>query len=241
MHCMQRMSSVGVRGRMHRMLFAVEHLGAASSSAQAVYTVLRRRFGDGDLAPAERLTETALAQELGVSRTPVREALGRLQADGLVVPAARGVAVATLDSAEIEQIYELRAALEGLAAAQAARRQVSGQIAPAEIRGIQDAADEVEQAVAEGDAKRSARANLAFHRAFGRAPGNPFIEDALHRVWDRIAVSTVSNLSDAAWSKTVIIQHREICQAIVNGDEDAARRAAEEHVKAAMQTYRAAH
>lgn len=224
-----------------RMLFAVEHLGTASSSAEAVYKTLRRRFGDGDLAPAERLTETALAQELGVSRTPVREALGRLLADGLVVPAARGVAVATLDSAEMEQIYELRAALEGFAAAQAARRQLSGRIAPVEIRGIQDAADEVEQAVAEGDAKRCARANLAFHRAFGRAPGNPFLEDALHRVWDRIAVATVSNLSDAAWAKTVIIQHQEICQAIVDGDEDAARRAAEEHVKAAMQTYRAAH
>jgi DNA-binding GntR family transcriptional regulator len=219
----------------------VEHLATSASSAQAVYAALRRRFADGDLAPAERLTETALAQELGVSRTPVREALGRLQADGLVVPAARGVAVATLDSAEIEQIYELRAVLEGLAAAQAARRQAAGRIAPVEIRGIQDAADEVERAVAEGDAKRSARANLAFHRAFGHAPGNPFLEDALHRVWDRIAVSTVSNLSDGDWAKAVITQHREICRAIVDGDEDGARRAAEEHIRAALQTYRAAH
>ncbi|WP_176738046.1 GntR family transcriptional regulator [Micromonospora inyonensis] len=206
-----------------------------------MYVTLRRRFADGDLAPAERLTETALAQALGVSRTPVREALGRLQADGLVVPTARGVVVATLSSDEIEQIYELRAVLEGLAAAQTARRQAAGLIAPAEIRGIQDAADEVEQAVSEGDAKRSARANLAFHRAFGHSPSNPFLEDALHRVWDRIAVSTVSNLQDRAWAKTVITQHQEICQAIVNGDENAARRAAEEHIHAALQTYRAVH
>jgi len=222
---------------MHRMLHVVEHLGPASSGAQAVYVTLRRRFADGDLAPAERLTETALAQELGVSRTPVREALGRLLADGLVVPAARGVAVATLGSDEIENIYELRAVLEGQAAAQAARRQNAGLIAPVEIRGIESAANEVEQAIIEGIPKRSARANLAFHRAFGRASGNPFLEDALHRVWDRIAVATVSNLSDDAWAKTVIEQHRHICRAIVDGDEDAARRAGEAHIRAAMHIY----
>ncbi|MBE1463451.1 GntR family transcriptional regulator [Kibdelosporangium phytohabitans] len=214
---------------------------AASSSADAVYTTLRFRFANADLAPGERLTEAALAQELGVSRTPIREALGRLQTDGLVVPAARGVAVATLTSDEIGHIYELRASLEGLAAAQAARQQAAGLIAPAVIRAVQEAADEVERAVEEGDAKQSARANMAFHRAFGGIPGNPFLEDALHRVWDRIAVSTVSNLADGDWAKTVLRQHQDICRAIVAGDADAARVAAEGHIHAAMRIYRAAH
>ncbi|MGH8964655.1 MAG: GntR family transcriptional regulator [Actinomycetes bacterium] len=215
--------------------------GIGSSSAETVYLALRQRFADGDLAPGERLTEASLAQELGVSRTPVREALGRLQADRLVVPAARGVAVATLDRDEIENIYELRAVLEGLAATQAARRQAAGLIAPVEIRRIQEAANEVEQAVAAGDPKRSARANMTFHRAFGHAPDNPFLADALHRVWDRIAVATVSNLADETWAKTVLVQHREICRALVDGDEDAARRAAEEHIRSALQIYRDAH
>lgn len=219
------------------MLCVMEPLGTASSGAQTVYLELRRRFADGDLAPAERLTETALAQELGVSRTPIREALGRLQADGLVVPAARGVAVATLGKDEVGHIYRLRAALEGLAAAQTAGRQGTGLIAPVEIRGIQDEADNVERAIADGDAKRSARANLAFHRAFGRAASNPFLLDALDRVWDRIAVATVSNLSDSTWAKTVIAQHQEIIQAIIDGDADTARRAAEVHISAALQTY----
>ncbi|WP_181770570.1 GntR family transcriptional regulator [Amycolatopsis pittospori] len=213
----------------------------ASSSADEVYTALRGRFANGDLAPGERLTEAALAQELGVSRTPVREALGRLQTDGLVVPAARGVAVAALSSEEIEQIYELRATLEGLAAAHAARTQAAGLVAPAVLRALQEAADEVERAVDDGDAKRCARANMGFHRAFGDISRNPFLGDALHRVWDRIAVSTVSNLSDGHWAKTVLSQHQDICKAIVAGDEDAARTAAEEHVRAAMRTYRAAH
>ncbi|WP_326693239.1 MULTISPECIES: GntR family transcriptional regulator [unclassified Streptomyces] len=223
----------------------MEPIGAlpsnALSSAHAVYLALRRSFANGEFAPSERLTEAALARELGVSRTPVREALGRLQADGLVVPMARGVAVATLSRAEVEQIYELRAALEGLAAAQTARLQTDGRIAPAEIRAIENAAGEVERAVAESDPKHSAQANLAFHRCFGQAPGNAFLTDALHRVWDRIAVSTVSNLSDSEWAQTVLDQHRDICRAIVAGDEEAARRAAENHVLSAMRVYSAAH
>ncbi len=109
------------------------------------------------------------------------------------------------------------------------------------IRDLQDAADEVARAVDDGDAKRSARANMAFHRAFVDIPKNPFLEDALHRVWDRIAVSTVSNLSDGDWAKTVLSQHQDICRAIVAGDEKAARDAAEDHVRAAMRIYRAAH
>nr|CEL15582.1 Transcriptional regulator, GntR family [Kibdelosporangium sp. MJ126-NF4]CTQ98246.1 Transcriptional regulator, GntR family [Kibdelosporangium sp. MJ126-NF4] len=206
-----------------------------------MYTTLRGRFANGDLAPGERLTEAALAQELGVSRTPVREALGRLLTDGLVMPAARGVAVASLSNSEIDQIYELRAVLEGLAAAHAARQQAAGLIAPAVVRDLQEAANEVERAVKNGDAKQSARANMAFHRAFGGIPANPFLSDALHRVWDRIAVATVSNLSDADWANTVLSQHQDICRAIVDGDESAARDAAEEHIRAAMRIYRAAH
>jgi DNA-binding GntR family transcriptional regulator len=238
---MQCMSSVSGRSLHATYADAVAAPRSASSSAEAVYLTLRGRFADGGLAPGERLTEATLAQELGVSRTPVREALGRLLADGLVVPSARGVAVAALGREEIEQIYELRAVLEGLAAGQTARRQAAGLIAPAEVRRIQEAADAVEQAVADGDAKRSARANLAFHRAFGLAPGNPFLEDALHRVWDRIAVSTVSNLTDGEWARTVLGQHQAICTAIVDGDADGARGAAEEHIRAAAQIYRAAH
>lgn len=216
---------------------AVDHSG----SAHTVYLDLRRRFADGDFAPAERLTETVLAQELGVSRTPIREALGRLLADGLVVPAARGVAVATLSGDEVRHIYRLRAALEGLAATEAAQRQSDGLIAPARIRDIQDAAAAVEDAIGAGDPKRAARANLAFHRTFCGAAGNPFLEEALHRVWDRIATSTVSNLADRDWADTVIAQHQEIHRTIADGDVDAARQAAEQHINSAAQVYRSAH
>jgi DNA-binding GntR family transcriptional regulator len=220
---------------------AMGHAIAPTNGAQAVYVALRSRFADGDFGPAERLTETALAQELGVSRTPVREALGRLLADGLVVPAARGVAVATLSGNEIGHIYRLRTSLEGLAAAEAARRQADGLIAPADLRGIGDAADAVEVAIKDGDPKDATRANLAFHRTIGQAAANPFLEDALHRVWDRIAVAMVSNLTDRTWAATVIAQHRAIIDAIAEGDPATARRSAEEHIEDAARTYRTGH
>lgn len=217
------------------------HALSPANGAQAVYLALRRRFADGDLGPAERLTETALAQELGVSRTPVREALGRLLADGLVVPAARGVAVATLSGAEVGQIYRLRTSLEGLAAAEAARRHADGLIAPAELREIAAAAARVELVIKDGDAAGAARANLAFHRTLGQAAANPFLEDALHRVWDRIAVAMVSNLTDHTWAETVIAQHRAIVDAVTEGDPITARRMAEQHIDDAARTYRTGH
>jgi DNA-binding GntR family transcriptional regulator len=211
------------------------------NGAQSVYLALRRRFADGDLGPNERLTEAALAQELGVSRTPVREALGRLLADGLVVPAARGVAVATLSGTQVAQIYRLRASLEGLAAAEAATRQAGGLIAPVELRGLREAADAVERAIGVGDVKGSTAANLGFHRVLGRLAANPFLEDALHRVWDRIAVAMVSNLTDEAWAAKVIAQHRAIADAVLSGKPDAARIAAEEHIESAADIYQSSH
>lgn len=209
-------------------------------SAHAVYVALRHRFSAGDYAPGQRLTETALAADLGVSRTPVREAIGRLLAEGLVIPAARGVAVAALSSAEAEQLFVLRADLEALAAELAAKRQAEGQLAPAEVNALDQAVDQVEAAVKERDARASAHANLALHRAIGAAAGNDFLEDALHRVWDRIAVTTVANLDDPHWAGAITEQHRAIVAGIRAGDPETARRAAKTHIEAAGRAYRPA-
>ncbi|RBQ21492.1 GntR family transcriptional regulator [Spongiactinospora rosea] len=207
-------------------------------SAQAVYAELRRRFAAGEYAPGQRLTEAVLAAELSVSRTPVRQALGRLLTDGLVVPAARGVAVAALTGAEAGHLFVLRGRLEALAAELAATRQKEGRLAPAEIDALDEAVDRVEAAVRAHDARASAQANLALHRAIGAAAGNPFLEDALHRVWDRIAVTTVANLDDPHWADAITEQHRAIIAGIRAGDPQAAGEAALAHIQAAGRAYR---
>ncbi|MER6947618.1 GntR family transcriptional regulator [Nonomuraea sp. NPDC000554] len=209
-------------------------------SAHAVYVALRHRFSDGEYAPGQRLTETALAADLGVSRTPVREAIGRLLAEGLVIPAARGVAVAALTSKEAEQLFVLRADLEALAAELAAKRQAQGQLAPVEVDALDRAVDQIEIAVKAHDPRASAQANLALHRAIGAAAGNAFLEDALHRVWDRIAVTTVANLDDPHWAGAITEQHRAIVAGIRAGDPETARRAAKTHIEAAGRAYRPA-
>ncbi|GAB3987929.1 GntR family transcriptional regulator [Actinoallomurus acanthiterrae] len=207
-------------------------------SAQAVYTALRRRFANGEYAPGQRLTETALAENLGVSRTPVREAIGRLLTEGLVVPAARGVAVAALTPEETAHLFVLRADLEALAAELAAARQAQGRLAPAEVDALDEAVERVQDAVEAHDPRASAQANLALHRAIGKAGGNPFLEDCLHRVWDRIAVTTVANLDDPHWAGSITEQHRSIVAAIRAGDPEAARTAAKSHIEAAARAYR---
>ncbi|WP_344513206.1 GntR family transcriptional regulator [Dactylosporangium maewongense] len=204
-----------------------------ASSSNAVYAELRSRFANGDYGPGQRLMEVALAADLGVSRTPVREAIGRLLAEGLVVPTARGVAVAALNEVDAAAIFVLRADLEGLAAQLAAERQAAGAVAPAVFDQLDKATDAVEVAVVAGDARAAARANLHLHRAIGATAGNAFLEDALHRVWDRIAVSTVSNLSDPVWAASITEQHRAIVSAIRAGDSGAARQAAVAHIEAA--------
>lgn len=209
-------------------------------SAHAVYATLRNRFSNGEYAPGQRLTEAALAADLGVSRTPVREAIGRLLTDGLVVPAVRGVAVAALTPTEAEHLFALRADLEALAAELAANRQALGLLAPAEITALDLAVDRVEEAVKAHDPRASARANLALHRAIGAAAGNPFLEDALHRVWDRIAVTTVANLDDPHWAGAITEQHRAIVAGIRAGDPEVARKAAKTHIEAAGRAYRPA-
>ncbi|MFI6595903.1 GntR family transcriptional regulator [Nonomuraea sp. NPDC050536] len=209
-------------------------------SAHAVYTALRHRFSDGDYAPGQRLTEAALAADLGVSRTPVREAIGRLLAEGLVIQAARGVAVAALSPVEAAHLFVLRAELESLAAGLAAERQAAGQLAPAAVDALDGAVDKVEEAVRTRDARASARANLTLHRAIAAAAGNPFVEDTLHRVWDRIAVTTVANLDDPHWAGAITDQHRAIVSAIRRGDAQAARSAAKSHIEAAARAYKPA-
>ncbi|MFD0890906.1 FadR/GntR family transcriptional regulator, partial [Streptosporangium algeriense] len=78
------------------------------------------------------------------------------------------------------------------------------------------------------------------HRAIGAVAGNPFLEDALHRVWDRIAVTTVANLDDPHWAGAITEQHRAIVAGIRAGDPEAARKAAKTHIEAAGRAYRPA-
>ncbi|MEW1844571.1 GntR family transcriptional regulator, partial [Nonomuraea angiospora] len=111
---------------------------------------LRELILDGAYPPGARLTEMEVAAALDMSRTPVREALRALAADGLVRPSGRGVVVVALEQGDLDEAYQVRAALEALTAELAATRQREGRIAPADLAALREIAIDTATATAEG-------------------------------------------------------------------------------------------
>ncbi|QXJ20847.1 GntR family transcriptional regulator [Actinomadura graeca] len=201
-----------------------------------VYKRLRELIVAGEYPPGERLTEAALSETLAVSRTPVREALRRLEGDGLVLGAGRGVVVNRLTPEYLDHAYEVRAALESLTAQLAAGRQRAGRIAPASLTGLERDALLLEEVTASGDLARAVALNRQFHRTVAELAGNPIALDALERLWDQIIVSTRESLVRPERGPVVSAEHRDLVRAILHGDEAQAGRIAGDHVRATRAT-----
>ncbi|MFJ5233779.1 GntR family transcriptional regulator [Kitasatospora sp. NPDC088391] len=191
---------------------------------------LRELILDGRYPPGARLGEVEVAEALGVSRTPVREAFRALTADGLLSAAGRGVRVVRLADEELGHVYRVRAALEALTAESAAERQRAGRLAPAELVDLAELADRTHRATADGELTEAVRLNRRFHRRIAELAANPVALHALDRLWDQIQVSTRRSLHAPDRTDLVDAQHRELLAAIVAGDPAAAAAAARRHV-----------
>ena len=186
----------------------------------------------GDLQPGERLLEDRLAEELGVSRNPVREALRALENTGLVeVRPRRGAHVATLDPERAVELLELRAELEAFAAQLAARRRTPEQLD--EIRAVLDSGRE---ATAANDVVKAASAHRQFHLAIERAAANSYLGPAVEplRAQTELVFSLlVDRRGIVGWS-----EHVDILAAIEAGDPDAAQRATRRHMSSVLDDLR---
>ncbi|MFB9624170.1 GntR family transcriptional regulator [Nonomuraea helvata] len=191
---------------------------------------LRELILDGTYPPGARLTEMEVAAALEMSRTPVREALRALAADGLVRPAGRGVVVVSLERGDLEEAYQVRAALEALTAELAATRQREGRIAPADLAALRDITTETATATAEGRFAEAVLLNRRFHRLIAELAANSMALHALERIWDQIHVSTLRSLAPPSRPAHVSGQHEELVAAIVLGLADEAARVARAHV-----------
>jgi DNA-binding GntR family transcriptional regulator len=165
-----------------------------------------------------------------MSRTPVREALNALAAEGLVRPAGRGVVVAALDDDTIAHAYQVRAALEGLTAELAAARQRDGWIAPADLAALRELAAVTGEVTAAGKLGEAARLNRQFHRRIAELSANTVALMVLDRLWDQIQVSTLRSLTPPARPAEVSAQHDRLISAIMDGRPEEAGRIAREHV-----------
>lgn len=202
-----------------------------------VYQAIQQAIISGDLPPGSRLTQEVLAEKLAVSRPPVLQALRLLKSDGFVVDApakglargggqraSRGVMVSHLDADQIRHVYQVRSALDALAARLAAQSRA---------RIAQSLIERGRRAVAARVITEMIEADVAFHDAIYAASGNPLIAEAAHRHWHPIrrvmgAVLQSAGARESAWD-----EHDAILRAIARGDEARAERLMRAHGEAA--------
>lgn len=198
--------------------------------AQQTYDKLRFAIVRGQIRPNQRLIEVDLAEEFNVSRTPVRESLQRLAAEGLVMPAKRGWVVRELSLDEIREIYEAREALEGYAAGLAALRATSKQ--RQHIRGLIAARDEK---LAKGT-PRDERVfdNDAFHEAIFEACGNSRLVAQIERNSDYYYNVRVAALYTPEQFAASAQQHSDLSAAVCDGRREDAENIMRNHVRDAL-------
>jgi DNA-binding GntR family transcriptional regulator len=197
--------------------------------ATGVYEELREAILTGRFAAAQVLSENALAAEFGKSRTPVREALHRLEIEGLVERVPRGVRVRASSPEEILDIYEVRITLEGAAAKAAAER--ATEFDRMQLRSAQQAMVDLDD-----DAGAAmAAANRRFHEAVWTASHNPTLVDLLHRLNVHLVRYPTTTLTYADRWEAVLREHQELLSAIEARDGEAARRIAEHHMSGARE------
>jgi DNA-binding GntR family transcriptional regulator len=187
------------------------------------YQRLKEAIRSGELRPGQQLVESALADWCEVSRTPIREALSKLQHDGLVERSERGLVVRERGPEEVLDIYEARIALEGTAARLAAERRSSH-----DLMLLRRSLARLET-VADGDVDAMVDSNRQFHTAVWRASHNVSLTDLLERLDLHLARYPASTLASPGRWQRANEQHRGMVSAIEARDSDSAERAAIAH------------
>ncbi|MFC8312287.1 GntR family transcriptional regulator [Gordonia sp. NPDC057258] len=193
------------------------------------YAELQRRILTGVLPAGAVIPQAKLAAEIGVSTTPLREAIRRLSAEGMVeLEAHRDARVTPVSADEARHLYQVRENLDPLAAALAARTRTA-----ADIAAINNAFDRLSPIASASDVEALVR-HREFHRAVYRASGNPVLIDILERLWDkadRYRVIGLSHRGDSPDDRSrVTAEHRAIMEAVADGDAERADAVMREHI-----------
>ena len=193
------------------------------------YTLILEAIDGGIYRPGDRLVEAELAERFGVSRTPVREALQRLETQSMLTRDGRSLIVASLDHNQLAELYVVRAELEGLAARLAAKHATEE-----EIRVLQDMIEEDRAHL--GDPDALSRANRRFHKQIHLASHNRYLVQQLGLVHRSMALLATTSLAAEGRGETALAEHEAIVTAIARGDEAAAQNALRAHISKAFET-----
>ena len=198
------------------------------SQSEVAYAQLHRAIRDGTFLPGERLREVDVARRLSLSRTPVREALRKLESDGIVEHRPRiGAVIRKLSQPELVELYEMRFVLERTAAEMAAKHASAAEIDALEVLNAQIAA-------VQNDAQAASALNQKFHQFIYLASRNRFLLDSARGLNNALMLLGPTTLADAARIKTVVQQHQDIIAALQSADPAAAGQAAERHLQASL-------
>jgi len=199
---------------------------------EVVCETLRDAVRRGILQPGERLMEIQLAEDLGVSRTPVREAIRKLEMEGYVIMMPRrGTYVADLSIRDINEVFEIRTSLESLASGLAAER-----INEDELEKLQRLLVEIGAYIKSGDMESIVRTDTEFHDLLYQASRNTRLVGIISNLREQLTRFRTTSMSFPGRLKATLEEHRKIVEAIAQGDEKAARKAAEHHMEKSEQT-----
>lgn len=207
-------------------------IGLAPALIDQVHDLLVGAIVDGQLAPGERLTQGTVAERLGVSRQPVSHALQLLKRRGLLVESGkRGLSVAPIDADRITSLYQVREALDGLAAGLAAARCRAGAIPAYQLREICAIVKHGQDIPTDAAVSARISADVAFHSAIYRLSGNEAISETVTEQWPHFMrsmgqVLTVPGMRDRVWREHVTILSR-----ILAGDAEGAAGEARSHAR----------
>ncbi|WP_051294253.1 GntR family transcriptional regulator [Gemmobacter nectariphilus] len=193
------------------------------------YTLILEAIDRGIYRPGDRLVESELADRFGVSRTPVREALQRLETQSMLARDGRSLIVASLDHNQLAELYVVRAELEGLAARLAAQH-----ASAEEIRVLRAMVEEDRRLL--GDPGALARANRRFHKQIHLASHNRYLVQQLDLVHRSMALLASTSLAAEGRDAAALAEHEAIIKAIAARDGDAAYDALRTHISRAFET-----
>lgn len=193
------------------------------------YDLILEAIDGGVYRPGDRLVESELAERLGVSRTPVREALQRLETQSLLTRLGRSLIVASLDHNQLAELYAVRSELEALAASLAAQH-----ASPEEVRVLHDMVAADRAVVDQPDAL--SRANRRFHMMIHRASRNRYLVEQLNLVHRSMALLASTSFAVSGRAQGTLDEHQLIVDAIAAGDGPGAAGAVRQHLSNAFET-----
>ena len=191
-----------------------------------VFNTLRQAILTGELKPGERLMEIHLADRLGVSRTPIREAIRKLELEGLVVMIPRkGAQVAKITEKNLKDVLEVRRALDTLAVRLACKR-----MDDTYKKQLREACDEFAKVVKCSNTKDITEADVRFHDIINQSTGNDRLIQLVNNLAEQMYRYRLEYIKDAAYHNRLIDEHEEIYNAIMEQDEERAAKAVVVHI-----------